>query len=92
MNSLSSSQHTGGHRASTTVHWVLHPSSMTGLVKLAPESNEEHVPQMGEVFERPFFVDSVTHCPVPVRVIQRLDWAEAEASCCVVVVGPENTG
>lgn len=73
----------------TTVHWVLHPLAGGTILKLRPESTEEHVPGEGEVVRRAFLVDSQTRVPVRVRIVQRLDWTELDAPRCVVVVARE---
>jgi hypothetical protein len=72
-----------------TVHWVLRPFAVGSLLKLRPESTEQHVPEQGEVVRRPFLVDSHTRRPVRVRIVQRLDWTELDEPRCVVVVAPE---
>jgi hypothetical protein len=55
-----------------TVHWVLQAPDGAGLLKLQPESDEQQVPDQGEVVTRPFLVDPVSKRPVPVRIVQRL--------------------
>jgi hypothetical protein len=70
----------------TTIHWVLHPFAAGSIVKLRPESIEQHVPEQGEVVRRAFLVDSHTRRPVAVQIVQRLDWTELDAPRCVVVV------
>lgn len=56
----------------STVHWVLQAPDADGLLKLQPESDEQQVPDPGEVVTRPFLVDSASKRPVPVRIVQRL--------------------
>lgn len=69
-----------------TVRWVMHPSDRGRLVALDGNWHEENVPGEDEVITRPFLVDSSSRKPVPVRVVQRLEWHHSAAPTLVLVV------
>lgn len=71
------------------VKWVLHPADSGRLVKLDAIARERHLPAEGDVIERPFLVDAATLRPVPVRVVQRLEWHHSGSPSFVVVVRRE---
>lgn len=68
------------------VKWVLHPADGGRLLKLDLPGREQHVPAEGDVIVRPFLVDAATLRPVPVRVVQRLEWHHSGGPSFVVVV------
>ncbi|HEY0887833.1 MAG TPA: hypothetical protein VGE20_21240 [Ramlibacter sp.] len=68
------------------VKWVLHPADGGRLVKLDVPAREQHVPAEGDVIVRPFLVDAATMRPIPVRVVQRLEWHHSGNASFVVVV------
>lgn len=68
------------------VKWVLHPADIGRLLKLEPPAREQHVPAEGDVIVRPFVVEAATMRPVPVRVVQRLEWHHSGNASFVVVV------
>lgn len=65
---------------------MLHPADSGRLVKLDVVAREQRVPAEGEVIVRPFLVDAATRRPIPVRVIQRLEWHHSGNASFVVVV------
>lgn len=68
------------------MRWVMHPSDRGRLVALDGNWRDENVPGEDEVITRPFLVDSGSGKPVPVRVVQRLEWHHSAAPTWVVVV------
>lgn len=68
------------------VKWVLHPADSGRLAKLDVPSREQHVPAEGDVIVRPFLVDAATMRPIPVRVVQRVEWHHSGSASFVVVV------
>lgn len=68
------------------VKWVLHPADAGRLVQLDLPAREQHVPAEGDVIVRPFLVDAATMRPIPVRVVQRLEWHHSGNASFVVVV------
>jgi hypothetical protein len=72
------------HRSN--VRWVMHPSERGRLVALDGNRHEEDVPREDEVITRPFLVESASGQPVPVRVVQRLEWHHSAAPTFVLVV------
>lgn len=68
------------------VKWVLHPADVGRLVKLDVIAREQQVPAEGDVIVRPFLVDAATMRPIPVRVVQRLEWHHSGNASFVVVV------
>lgn len=68
------------------VKWVLHPADGGRLVKLDVLTREQRVPAEGDVIVRPFLVDAATMRPIPVRVVQRLEWHHSGNASFVVVV------
>ena len=70
-----------------SVRWVMHPSERGQLVALEGDWHEEsRVPSQDEVLTRPFLVDPGSSEPVPVRVVQRLEWHHSAAPTYVLVV------
>src|SRR5512140_1964888 len=72
--------------STSTVRWVMHPSDCGTLVKLDEPCQEQLVPKEDQVITRPFLVDSVSKQPVPVRVVQLLEWHHSRVPTFVVVV------
>jgi hypothetical protein len=68
------------------VRWVMHPSDRGRLVTLDGNWEEEDVPGEDEVIIRPFLVEASSRQPVPVRVVQRLEWHHSAAPTFVLVV------
>lgn len=64
----------------------MHPSDVGTLVKLEEPPGEQRVPEEDQVITRPFLVDSVSLQPVPVRVVQLLEWHHSRVPTIVVVV------
>lgn len=64
----------------------MHPSDRGRLVALDGDWDEGDVPGEDEVIVRPFLVESGSRKPVPVRVVQRLEWHHSAAPTVVVVV------
>lgn len=71
------------------VRWVLHPADGGRLAQLDVQTRERHVPAEGDVLMRPFLVDPGTMRPIPVRVVQRVDWHHSGEASFVVVVRPD---
>jgi len=72
--------------AGPTVRWVIDLSDVGSLSRLECEWDEHPGPNENEIITRPFLVDSVSKQPVPVRVIQRVEFPHAEDPIAVVVV------
>jgi type II secretory pathway component PulJ len=72
--------------ALASVRWVMHPSDRGQLTQLEGGWDEEIAPAENEVITRPFLVDSNSKNPVPVRVVQRLEWHHTKKPTFVVVV------
>lgn len=70
----------------STVRWVMHPSDRGRLTRLEGQWDEQDVPDEDEVITRPFLVDSGSKQPVPVRVVQRLEWHHTATPTFIVVV------
>jgi hypothetical protein len=70
------------------VRWVTHPADRGRLMTLDGNWLERDVPRENEVITRPFLVDSGSRQPVPVRVVQRLEWHHSAAPTFVLVVRP----
>jgi hypothetical protein len=68
------------------LRWVMHPSDIGRLLKLEEAFEEQQLPEEGQVITRPFLVDAVSKEPVPVRVVQRLEWHHSKIPTIVVVV------
>lgn len=68
------------------VRWVIHPSDWGALAVLDVPSEPGPPPAEDEIVTRPFVVDRRSGQPVPVRVLQRVDWGGDGTPTCVVVV------
>jgi len=66
----------------------MHPSDRGRLVTLDGDWQEQEVPREDEVITRPFLVELNSRQPVPVRVVQRLEWHHSAAPTFVLVVRP----
>lgn len=64
----------------------MHPADVGTLMKLAEPPEDQPVPEENQVITRPFLVDSVSLQPVPVRVVQLLEWHHSRVPTIVVVV------
>ena len=69
-----------------TVRWVMHPSDRGRLMRLDGQWDEQDLPNENEVITRPFLVDSGSKQPIPVRVVQRLEWHHTATPTFIVVV------
>ncbi|HWP12741.1 MAG TPA: hypothetical protein VNN06_13015 [Ramlibacter sp.] len=71
----------------STVRWVMHPSDRGQLTRLDGEwAGEQELPDENAVITRPFLVDSGSKQPIPVRVVQRLEWHHTGKPTFIVVV------
>jgi len=66
----------------------MHPSDRGRLLALDGNWQEGGVPRQNEVITRPFIVDSRSMQPVPVRVVQRIEWHHSATPTFVLVVRP----
>ncbi len=66
----------------------MHPSDRGRLMTLEGNWQEGGVPRENEVITRAFIVDSQSRQPVPVRVVQRIEWHHSAAPTFVLVVRP----
>jgi hypothetical protein len=64
----------------------MHPSDLGRVVKLEESYVEQQAPTENQVITRPFLVDAVSRQPVPVRVVQLLEWHHSRVPTVVVVV------
>lgn len=76
------------NRSHPAVRWVMHPSDRGRLMTLERNCEDDGVPRENEVITRPFIVDSQSRQPVPVRVVQRIEWHHSAAPTFVLVVRP----
>lgn len=64
----------------------MHPSDLGRVLKLEESCEEQQAPTENQVITRPFLVDPVSLKPVPVRVVQLLEWHHSRVPTVVVVV------
>ena len=71
------------------VRWVMHVSDRGHLLNLGEPADCGAIPKQDEVVTRAFLVDADSRVPVPVRVLQRLEWHHGKAPTLVLVVSRE---
>jgi hypothetical protein len=77
------------NNTAANVRWVMHVSDRGHLLNLGEPADCGAIPAQDEVITRPFLVDPSSRAPVPVRVVQRLEWHHGKAPTLVLVVSRE---
>ena len=70
----------------TAMRWAVHPADQGRILYVDGLADGQPLPKENERITRPFLLDPVTRQPVPVRVVQIVEFLQQDPPCLAVVV------